>query len=392
MRICHVTAHLPPDQAANALLPLHLGQWARQAGDEPSYVAHPPRALGGAAESSLRAVEQDLPGPVTWIGPRLHRTRVPVAAQLSSLRELARIRRAALPSLSDADVVHIHSNGMLPEASALLASRLRKPFVLTLYGTEIWHYKRRRFGADLFTRAYRAAAHVTFYSGFLRDRAVEFGLQRANLSVVYPPVAPYFARRDEAARVAARAELGLREANVLVNVKRLHPLAGQRRLIDAMPAILGAHPDTRVVICGSGPMRDDLLARAAELGVAGRLTLTGLVDNRAVARYQEAADLFVLPSELEALPTVALEALASGTPVVSTDNPGGIELGRLFGDDVRVVPKDEPGAFARGVIDFLDRRRRTLPETDRVLAREFSQEVTASRFAAIYRDAVHLTS
>jgi glycosyltransferase involved in cell wall biosynthesis len=388
MRICHVTAHLPPDQAANALLPLHLGQWARQAGDEPSYVAHPPRALGGAAESALRAVERELPGPVTWVGPRMSRTRVPVIAQLSSLQELARIRRVAMPMLAGADVVHIHSNGMLPEASALLASRLRKPFVLTLYGTEIWHYRRRRFGVDLFTRVYRAASHVTFYSGFLRDRAIEAGLQRSGLSVVYPPVAAYFTRRDEAARVAARAELGLGEANILVNVKRLHPLAGQRRLIDAMPAILGAHPDTRVVICGTGPLRDELLARAEEFGVAGRLTLTGLVDNRTIAKYQEAADLFVLPSELEALPTVALEALASGTPVVSTDNPGGIELGRLFGDDVRVVPKAEPGAFARAVIEFLDRRRRTLPATDRVLAREFSQAITASRFASIYRDAV----
>jgi glycosyltransferase involved in cell wall biosynthesis len=392
MRICHVTAHLPPDQAANALLPLHLGQWARQAGDEPSYVAHPPRALGGAAESALRVVEQELPGPVAWIAPRSPRTRVPIVAQLSSLRELARIRRVALPWLAGADVVHIHSNGMLPEASALLAARLRKPFVLTLYGTEIWHYRRHRFGADLFTRAYRAAAHVTFYSAFLRDRAIEFGLTRDGLSVVYPPVAAYFARRDEAARIAARAELGLREANILVNVKRLHPLAGQRRLVEAMPGILRAHPDTRVVICGTGPVRDELLARAAELGVAARLTLTGLVDNRTVARYQEAADLFVLPSELEALPTVAIEALASGTPVVSTDNPGGIELGRLFGDDVRVVPKAEPEAFGRAVIDFLQRRRRTLPETDRVLAREFSQQVTASRFAAIYRDAVQGTA
>lgn len=387
LRICHVTAHLPPDQAANALLPLHLGQWAREAGDEPSYVAHPPRALGGAAPSVLLAVEQELPGRVTWVAPRAPRTGLPVAAQISSLLELARIRRAALPALAAADVVHVHSNGMLPEASALLASRLGKPFVLTLYGTEIWHY-RRRFGVDLFTRAYRAASHVTFYSGFLRDRAIEFGLQRSDLSVVYPPVAPYFTRRDEAARTAARSELGLRESNILVNVKRLHPLAGQRRLIDAMPEILRAHPDTRVVICGTGPLRDDLLARAAELGVAASLTLTGLVDNRTVAKYQEAADLFVLPSELEALPTVAIEALAAGTPVVSTDNPGGTELGRLFGDDVRVVPKADSAAFARAVIDFLGRRRRTLPATDIVLTREFSQAVTASRFAAIYRKAV----
>jgi glycosyltransferase involved in cell wall biosynthesis len=155
-----------------------------------------------------------------------------------------------------------------------------------------------------------------------------------------------------------------------------------------MPAVLAAHPDTRVVICGTGPLREDLLARAAELGVAGRLTLTGLVDNRTVARYQDAADLFVLPSELEALPTVAIEALASGTPVVSTDNPGGIELGRLFGDDVRVVAKAEPAAFGEAIVEFLNDRRRTRTASDDVLAREFSREVAASRFAAIYRGVV----
>ena len=353
MRICHVTSHLPPDQAANALLPLHLGEWARQAGDTPLYVAHPPRALSGAPAAALRQVEQALPGPVTWVEPRTRRTRVPVAAQLLSLLELARVRREAIGALSSADIVHVHGNGLLPEAAALLASRLHTPVVLTLYGTDIWHYSPRRFGVDLFTRAYTSAAHVTFYSGFLRDRAIEFGLQREGLSVVYPPVAEYFARRDEGSRLAARAELGLRESNILVNVKRLHPLAGQRRLVDAMPAVLGAHPDTRVVICGTGPLRDELLARAAELGVAGQLTLAGLVDNRTVARYQEAADLFVLPSELEALPTVAVEALASGTPVVSTDNPGGIELQRLFGDDVRVVRRAEPAEFARAIVAFL---------------------------------------
>ena len=387
MRICHVTSHLPPDQAANALLPVHLGQWAVEAGDSPFYVAHPPRALIGERAAALKQVEQNLPGPVTWVEARTGRTRIPGAAQLASLLELARLRRETAAALARADVVHVHSNGMMPEASALLASRLRKPVVLTLYGTEIWHYAPRRFGVDLFTRAYRTAAHVTFYSGFLRDRAVELGLRRDGLSIVYPPVAEYFARRDQAARLAARAQLGLRESNILLNVKRLHPLAGQRRLIDAMPAVLRAHPDTRVVICGTGPLRDALLARAADLGVAGQLTLTGLVDNRTVARYQDAADLFVLPSELEALPTVAVEALASGTPVISTDNPGGVELGRLFGDDVRVVPRAEPAAFAAALVDFLAHRRRTRPASDDVLAREFSRQVTAARFAAIYRDA-----
>ncbi len=57
MRILHVTPHLPPDQAANALLPWQLGNWAHAGGEEIEYVAHPPRAGG----------TRPLAGPVTWV-------------------------------------------------------------------------------------------------------------------------------------------------------------------------------------------------------------------------------------------------------------------------------------------------------------------------------------
>jgi glycosyltransferase involved in cell wall biosynthesis len=388
MRICHVTCHLPPDQAANALLPAHLGWWAREAGDEPFYIAHPPRALLESAPSTLQDVERALPGPVTWVEARPKALRIPGILQASSLVELLRIRRATAAVLRKADVVHLHSNGLLPEASALLAQRLRKPVVLTLYGTEIWHYTPRRFGVDLFTRAFASASHVTFYSRGLMDRAVELGLSRDHMTVVYPPVAEYFSRVDELARQQARTSLGLRERNVLLNVKRLHPLAGQRHLLEAMPAILAAHPDTRLVICGTGLLRHELTARAASLGISSSVTFAGLVDNRTVARYQEAADLFVLPSELEACPTVAVEALASGTPVVSTDNPGGVELGLLFGDDVQVVPRGHPAAIAAAVTRFLSRKFRTATRTDGVLSDHFRPRAVAARFQGIYREIV----
>ncbi len=388
MRICHVTCHLPPDQAANALLPAHLGWWAREAGDEPFYVAHPPRAIAGGAPSALRDVERELAGPVTWIEARRKALRVPGFLQVSSAVELMRIRRAAAAALASADVVHLHSNGLLPEASSLLAHRLRKPVVLTLYGTEIWHYTPRRLGVDLFTRAYASASHVTFYSRGLMDRAVELGLSRERLTVVYPPVAEYFSRVDEQARQQARTSLGLGETHVLLNVKRLHPLAGQRVLLEAMPAVLHAHPDTRLVICGTGPLREDLTARAAALGITGSVTFAGLVDNRTVARYQEAADLFVLPSELEACPTVAIEAVASGTPVVSTDNPGGVELGLLFGDDVQVVPKGNPPALAAALIRFLSNKRRTAATSDGILSEHFRPRAVAAHFNDIYREVV----
>ncbi len=84
----------------------------------------------------------------------------------------------------------------------------------------------------------------------------------------------------------------------------------------------------------------------------------GLVDNATIARYCGAADLFVLPSLLEALPTVAVEALAAGTPVVSSDNPGGLELNELFGPDVEIVPREQPLPLAAAITGFLDNKRR----------------------------------
>jgi glycosyltransferase involved in cell wall biosynthesis len=373
VRILHVTPHLPPDQAANALLPAHLGRWAREAGDEVRYVAHPPRA-GDAAETA---------GPVTWMAP-LRAAGLARHLRIASLAAARHIAREVGPLVDRADVVHLHSNGLLTEVVSWLAERRGTPVVLTLYGTEIWHYRPKRV-LDLFTRMYRRAAHVTFYSRGLHDFALELGLARPGLSVVYPPVVAQFLPPASGEREAIRQRLGLTRQHLLVNVKRLHPLAGQSDLIDAMPEVLRAHPDTALVICGAGPLRDELAAQARARGVDPHVTLAGLVANDLVADYNRAADAFVLPSHLEALPTVAVEALACGTPVVSTDHPGGVELHALFGDDVAVVPRRNSPALARALITALDAKRRVSAGSMVTLAREFGPDAVRDRYAAVYR-------
>ena len=371
MRILHVTPHLPPDQAANALLPFHLGEWARERGDAAHFIAHPP--IGRPAESRP---------DVTWM-PRTTRSWAQRVFRTGSLTGALRIRRAAAPHIAAADIVHVHSNGLLPELCASMARRAGKPVVLTLYGTEIWHY-RRKFGVDLFTSAYRHADAVTFYSRGLHQRAQELGLDRPAASVIYPPVAPSFRFHDAAEMLAVRRALGLQAANVLVNVKRLHPLAGQQYLLEAMPAVLRAHPDTQLVICGTGALLPELQAVARSSGVETHVTFAGLVDNAQVARYCAAADLFVLPSRLEALPTVAVEALASGTPVVSSDNPGGVELNGVFGVDVTVVPRETVAPLAGAIVAALSHRRRTSPATRAAVEAQFRAAAVAAQYWNVY--------
>jgi glycosyltransferase involved in cell wall biosynthesis len=377
MRILHVTPHLPPDQAANALLPYQLGTWSTEAGDIVEYVAHPPRAGGGSP----------LPGAVAWIPRRsggiLDRTLL-IGPALGALA----IRRTLMPSIARADLVHVHSNGLLAEIAVLLARRQGKPVVLTLYGTEIWHYKPKKPGPDLFTRAYRAASYVTFYSDRLMMRAHELGLRRRDCRVVYPPVSASFTWHGEEAQAEKKAGLGIANRHLLLNVKRLHPLAGQRILLEAMTDIVHVHPDTRLVICGTGPLLEELRGAARSAGVERHVTFAGLVDNTAVARYCAAADLFVLPSLLEALPTVAVEALASGTPVLSSDNPGGVELNGVFGPDVTIVPREQPIALAKAVTHFLKNKRRTLSGTRDVIEREFRPAAVAAQYREVYEEIV----
>jgi glycosyltransferase involved in cell wall biosynthesis len=376
VKIVHITPHLPPDQAANALLPFQLGEWATARGDSVHYIAYLP-ASQGPDTSEVKNV--------TWI-PRTKRSLWQNALRLGSIAGAWRIRREAEDIIKAAHLVHVHSNGLLPEIGSRIAHRLGKPVVLTLYGTEIWHYRPKRLGPDLFTRAYIDADAVTFYSRRLLERAAELGLKRPRCYAVYPPVASSFRFHDREAQQAERGALGITAEHLLVNVKRLHPLAGQRFLLEAMAEVLREHPDTHLVICGTGALLPELQAVARSAGVEGHVTFTGLVDNARVARYCAAADLFVLPSLLEALPTVAVEALACGTPVISSDNPGGVELHGVFGDDVAVVPKEQSAALAAAIRAALRQKRRTRPSTQAIVEQRFRADAVARQYFDVYAE------
>jgi glycosyltransferase involved in cell wall biosynthesis len=209
----------------------------------------------------------------------------------------------------------------------------------------------------------------------------------AEASVVYPPVAPEFRPLPEDERARLRARHLPAGGILLLNVKRLHPLADQATLLEALARVRRRRGDAVLLVAGSGEEEEALKARAAALALGDAVRFLGLVPNAEVARLQGAADLFVLSSVLEATPTVALEALASGTPVVSTDNPGGLELRALLGEDVTVVPRQDPEALAAALLAFLERPRRVSAETLRQVTERFSPASVVERYLELYRRA-----
>jgi glycosyltransferase involved in cell wall biosynthesis len=260
----------------------------------------------------------------------------------------------------------------------------RKPYVLTHYGTEIWHHDGRN---RAFHRLNREASHVTLYSAALLDRARELSVPMKEASVVYPAVDLLFRPLPPEEREAVRAPLVRSGEFLLFNVKRLHPLADHATLLRAFARLDPAEFPSKLVIAGSGEEREALERLAEELSVASRVRFLGLVPNHEVAKLHAAADLFVLSSRLEATPTVVLEALACGTRVVSTDNPGGLELGSMFPDDLKVVPRESPAALADGIASALRENRRVSERTSTLLDERFSLRGLVDRYLEIYQAA-----
>jgi len=167
-----------------------------------------------------------------------------------------------------------------------------------------------------------------------------------------------------------------KEVPVLVAAGRLAPWKGYAELIHAMKELSQRRP-VRLMILGDGPLRPQLQALVAELGLSDVVAFLGYVENP--LKYFSRADLFVHSAHVESLGNVLIEAMMCGLTVVSTDCPTGpreILQGGKYG---YLVAMRDPVAMAAGIEQALNdpMPRQQLEEAVRpfeegaVLARHF---------------------
>lgn len=130
---------------------------------------------------------------------------------------------------------------------------------------------------------------------------------------------------------------------------RLHPQKDPILLVRSL-AVLNL-PDTHLLIAGDGELANDVRAEIARLGLSARVTMLGATSQAEVARLQRLASVFVLTSAYEGLPLVVLEALACGTPVVTTKC--GETPNLLNQQSGLVCPERSPNAVAEAMCRIL---------------------------------------
>lgn len=192
-------------------------------------------------------------------------------------------------------------------------------------------------------------------------------------------------------REAARRLLGWPgDRPIVLVVRRLVRRMGLEDLIASVKHARAALPDVLVLIAGSGPLFDELQARAAADGVADSVRLLGFVPDEQLPLAYQAADVSMVPSvALEGFGLIVAESLASGTPALVTAVGG---LPETIADLAPqcVIRERGPQALAAAMVDALSGTR-PLPSREACVqyARErFDWAVVADRVREVYAEAV----
>ena len=222
--------------------------------------------------------------------------------------------------------------------------------------------------------SYRLAhARAGVSAGVADDLAALSGLPRPMFEVVHNPVPPRPFPDKLSLEIIDTLWAAPRGARI-VSVGTMKPVKNHSLLLRAFAKM--ECPDARLMFVGTGTGEADLRALAAELGVANQVVFAGFHPNP--TPFYKTADLFVLSSDYEGFGNVIVEALACGTPVVSTDCPSGpaeiLENGR-YG---HLVPVRDALALADAMQESL-----AVPHDSAILkqrASDFAPAIAAKRY------------
>jgi len=155
----------------------------------------------------------------------------------------------------------------------------------------------------------------------------------------------------------ARQQLGLDHESLVLFVGRVEPLKGLRQMLKALPLIASQNPPRLMIVGGDEHNKDEmaiLQQLSGELNIEDRVTFVGSVSQDKLPLFYSAADICVIPSYYESFGMVALESLACGTPIVSTDVGGMRDVVR-HAEIGYLIPDNSPQQLASRTSESLSR-------------------------------------
>ena len=248
------------------------------------------------------------------------------------------------------DVVHagwVYSSGLIAAMSGF------QPWLLMPWGSDIqvfpYESRLRRLVARY---VLRRADMITCDCQAVKEHIIQLAGYPADRIVVVPWGVDLQRFRPLAQPGSVRTQLGWENAKIIIITRQLRSFYGIEYLVSAMPAILAAEPQARLLICGDGPLESVLRDMVRQLDLETAVHFAGFVPNPLLPECLNAADVYVSPSLEDGSSLSLMEAMTCGLPVVVTDIPAALEWVK-DGQSGYVVPKRDVERLATAITNVL---------------------------------------
>jgi glycosyltransferase involved in cell wall biosynthesis len=279
------------------------------------------------------------------------------------------------------DLVHCHDRRTVV-AGAIACKLAGIPLVYTAHSV---------FYDKLLTRLFLGRHVVAISETVQRNLEQEFQRPPGSVRLIYNGVDVHRSSAEERSRL--RQELGLRrEDRVISVIDRLVAQKGHQLLLEAMPRIIPAFPDLRVLLVGDGPLRRELEDLTHRLGLDAHVVFCGTRPN--ATQFMELSEFTVAPSVREGFHLAVVESLSLGVPVVASAIACHREI--LAHDDMGLlVPSDQPAALAEAILFMLRNRQQVHcmgRRCSHIAKRDFGLPQMLTRYEEYYEELLHPTA
>lgn len=362
MRVLHILDHSIPLHSGYTFRTAAILREQRALGWETFHLTSPKQGICAVAHEEVD-------------GLAFYRSPVPPAGPAGlnewRLMRATEQRLEALVRELKPDVIHAHSPVLNAIPAIRVGRRLGVPVVYEIrafwedaavdHGTTSEGSLRYRVTRALETWAIKRVAHVFTICDGLRQDILARGVPESRVTVIPNAVNVDGFQLSGAPDESLKAGLGLAGKTVVGFVGSFYAYEGLDLLLEAFPALIGRHPDLRLLLVGGGPQDANLKAQAQRLGVADKVIFTGRVPHAQVSRYYDLIDLLVYPRHSMRLtelvtPLKPLEAMAQGRIFAASSVGGHRELIR-DGETGRLFAAGDAAALAATVSEMLSDRQ-----------------------------------
>lgn len=295
----------------------------------------------------------DIGGPATYsklLSEELPKRGIEVKIlSFSSVRHLPKIIRHIAYGIKllacgrNVDIIFAQDPFSVGFPAALASKILRKKFLLKVVGDYAWEQHQQKNNAvfvtpdefqskkfDFITEirrgvekyVARSANKIIVPSQYLKKIVSMWGINPEKIFVIYNAVD---FKEIKTSKEEARKILDI-SGRILISAGRLVPWKGFDSIIDIMPSLLNNFSDTKLIIVGDGPEKENIKSQILNLKLGDKVMLAGSLPKENLLLYLKASDIFVLNTAYEGFSHQIVEAMAVGLPVVTTAIGGNPEI------------------------------------------------------------------